>query len=67
MLLGDFNLNLLKYNNDKKITQIVDELYSNSSMLYIKLPTRITKDSETHIINTTYSIIKLSRTKLLGM
>lgn len=54
MLLGDLNLNSLSYNNDRKITQISDKIYTNSSIPYIKLPTWITKHSETHIINIFY-------------
>ena len=37
MLMGDFNMNLLNYNTNKRITQFVDELYTNSFIPYINL------------------------------
>ena len=56
MLLGDFNLNLLDRDTDKKVTQFVDELrYTNSFILYINLPTGITKHSEKLIDNILYN------------
>ena len=42
MLMGDFNTNFLNYNTNKRITKFVDELYTNSFIPYINLPTRIT-------------------------
>ena len=42
MLMGDFNMNLLK-----RIIQFLDELYTNSFLPYINLPTRIMNLSET--------------------
>lgn len=35
MLLGEFSINLFNYNTDKKITQFIDELYSNYFIPYI--------------------------------
>ena len=57
MLMGTFNMNLLNYNTNKEITQFVDELYTNSFIPYINLPTRITNQSETLIDNIFYNKI----------
>ena len=42
-------MNLLNYNTNIRITQFVDELYRNSFIPYINLPTRITNQSKTLI------------------
>ena len=57
MLMGDFNMNLLNYNTNKRITQFVHELYTNSFIPYINLPTRITNQSETLTDNIFYNKI----------
>ena len=57
MLMGDFNMNLLNYNTNKRTTQFVDELYTNSFISYINIPTRITNQSETLIDNIFYNKI----------
>ena len=57
MLMGNFNMNLLNYNTNKRITQFVDELYTNSFIPYINLPTRITNQSETLTDNIFYNKI----------
>ena len=57
MLMGDFNMILLNYNTNERITQFVDKLYTNSFTPYINLPTRITNQSETLIENLFYDKI----------
>ena len=57
MLMGDFNMILLNYNTNERITQFVDKLYTDSFTPYINLPTRITNQSETLIENIFYDKI----------
>lgn len=51
ILMGDFNLDLLKYDNCSKISNFLDMMYSNSLFPYITGPTRITDHSQTLIDN----------------
>ena len=48
-LLGDFNLNLLKYAIDNNIKSYIDSIYSISCINVIDKPTRVTEDSSTLI------------------
>ena len=57
MLMGDFDMNVLNYNTNKRITQFVNELYTNFFIPYINLPTRITNQSEALIENIFYNKI----------
>ena len=41
-LMGDFNINLLNINSDKKVTEFFDNMVSNSLIPYVINPTRIT-------------------------
>ena len=50
-LLGDFNINLLNYNDHPLTNEFLDSLASKSVILYILQPTRITDRSETLIDN----------------
>ena len=50
-LLGDFNVNLLHYNEHNQINEFLDSLASNSFMPLILQPTRITSHSNTLIDN----------------
>ena len=50
-LLGDFNKNLLNYNDHQSTNDLVDSLVSNSLVPYILHPTRITSHSKTLIDN----------------
>ena len=50
-LLGDFNINLLIYNDHPLTNEFLDSLASKSVILYILQPTRITDRSETLIDN----------------
>ena len=46
-LLGDFNINLLNYNEHQHTNEFLDSLASNSIIPYILQPTRITSHSKT--------------------
>ena len=50
-LLGDFNINLMNYNVHNPTNEFLDSLASNSFLLYILQPTRITSPSKTLIDN----------------
>ena len=52
-LLGDFNINILNFETDRPTAEIFDNnnIYSNSFVPYITLPTRITPTSKTLIDN----------------
>ena len=50
-LLGDFNVNLLNYNDHTPTNKFLDFLASNSVIPYILEPARITDHSETLIDN----------------
>lgn len=49
ILLGDFNINLLKYGTHAKTTEFCDIMLSNGFIPYINRPTRITRNSATLI------------------
>ena len=57
------NLNLINYNTDRNVTQFDDELYTNSLIPYINLPTTKQPSTQKHLL-IIYSIIKLSQTQL---
>ena len=50
-LLGDFNVNLLNYNEHNETNEILDSLASNLLIPLILQPTRITSHSNTLIDN----------------
>ena len=50
-LLGDFNVNLLNYNEHNQTNEFLNSLASNSFILLILQPTRITSHSNTLIDN----------------
>ena len=56
-LLGDFNVNLLNYNDHQPTNEFLDSLASNSFIPYILQPTRITSHSKTLIDNIFSNII----------
>ena len=56
-LLGDFNINVLNYNDHQPTNKILDSLPSNSFIPYLLQPTRITSHSKTLIENTFSNII----------
>ena len=50
-LLGDFNVNLLNYNEHNQINEFLDSLASNSFIPLVLQPTRITSHSNTLFSN----------------
>ena len=50
-LLGDFNVDLLKYEQHKATNKFLDSLSSNMFLTHIVQPTRITSHSKTLIDN----------------
>ena len=55
LIMGDFNINLLNYNNDKDNTTFCDIIFSNSFSPFITLPNKIGNTSETLIDNIFYN------------
>ena len=55
-LLGDFNVNLLNYNEHNQTNEFLDSLASNSFIPYILQPTRLTSHSNT-LINNIFSFV----------
>ena len=51
ILMGDFNINLLRYNEDHNSTDFLDQIYSCSLIPRIISPTRLTPRSKTLIDN----------------
>ena len=49
VLMGDFNADLLKYEDDANTADFLDKIYSTSLIPQITSPTRITPQSETLI------------------
>ena len=56
-LLGDFNVNLLNYNEHNQTNELLDSLASNSFIPLILRPTRITSHSNTLIDNIFSNVI----------
>ena len=56
-LLGDFNVNLLNYNDHNPTNEFLDSLASNSFVPYILRPTRLTSHAKTLIDNIFSSIV----------
>ena len=56
-LLGDFNVNLLNYNEHNQTNEFLDSLASNSFIPLILQPTRITSHSTTLIDNIFSNVI----------
>ena len=50
VLLGDFNIDLLKYEKDHNTADFLDQMYSASLAPHITSPTRITSHSRTLIV-----------------
>ena len=59
-LLGDFNINLLNYNDHQPTNEFLDSLASNSFIPYILQPTRITSHSKTLTDNIFSNIILMN-------
>ena len=56
VLLGDFNIDLLKYRKDHKAADFLDQMYSTSLVPHITCPTRITSHSRT-LTNNIFSTV----------
>ena len=57
ILLGDFNIDLLKYDSNKNVSDFLDIIYSTNLVPNITSPTRLTSRSQTLIDNIFSSII----------
>ena len=55
ILMGDFNINLLNYENENNVSEFLDGMCSNAFLPYITIPTRITPRSRTLIDNIFYN------------
>ena len=55
MIMGDFNINLITYNDDKNTGNFLDTMFCQSFLLYMTTPTRITRNTKTLIDNIYYS------------
>ena len=55
MIMGDFNINLITYNDDKNTGNFLDTMFSQSFLPYITTPTRITRNTKTLIDNIYYN------------
>ena len=55
MIMGDFNINLITYNDDKNTGNFLDTMFSQSFLPYITTPTRITRNTNTLIDNIYYN------------
>ena len=51
MIMGDFNINILNYNDDKNAGNFLDILFAQSFLPYITTPTRIARNTKTFIDN----------------
>ena len=56
-LIGDFNINLLNYNDHQTTNEFLDSLASNSFLPYLLQPARLTSDSKTLIDNIISNVI----------
>ena len=55
MIIGDFNINLLNYSNDKGTTTFLDTMFSHSFSPIIAMPIKVANTSETLIDNIFYN------------
>ena len=55
MIMGDFNINLINYNDDKNTGNFLDTMFSHSFLPYVTTPTRITRNTKTLIDNIYYN------------
>ena len=46
MIMGDYNINLINYNDDKNNGSFLDTMFSQSFLPYITTPTRITRNTK---------------------
>ena len=45
--MGDFNINILQYDNNKDSQEFLDKMHSNFLLPYISSPSRVTPHSQT--------------------
>ena len=55
MFMGDFNINLINYNDDKNTGNFLDTMFSQSFLPYTTTPTRITRNTKTLADNIYYN------------
>ena len=55
LIMGDFNINLLNYSNDKDTTTFLDTMFSSSFAPFITLAAKVGNTSETLIDNIFYN------------
>ena len=55
MIMGDFNINLINYNDDKNTGNFLDTMFSQSLLPYITTPTRMTRSTKTLMDNIYYN------------
>ena len=51
VISGDFNLNLIKYTQNRGVNQFLENILSNNFIPHITLPTKVTEKSATLIDN----------------
>ena len=54
MIMGDLNINLINYNDDKNAGNFLDSMFSQSFLPYITTSTRITRNTKTLIDSNYY-------------
>ena len=60
MLMGDFNIDLLKYDHNTDSASFLDSLYTNFLLPYISTPSRVTTHSRTLMITLVQKILRWS-------
>ena len=55
MIMGDFNISLINYNDDKNTGNFLGTMFSQSFLPYIATPTTITRNTKTLIDNICYN------------
>ena len=55
LIMDDFNINLINYNDDKNTGNFLDTMFSQSFLPYLTTPTRITRNTKTLIDNIYYN------------
>ena len=58
MLMGDFNIDILKYDTNKDSGEFLDKMYTKFLLPYITSPSRVTPRSQTLIDNFFSNIIE---------
>ena len=58
ILMGDFNIDILKYDTNKDSEEFLDKMYTNFLLPYITSPSRVTRRSQTLIDNFFSNIIE---------